>query len=165
MRKENKNGKKFNTECAICRKGFYVKPFFKKHGWGKYCSKKCQFQSQLKGKFIKCDVCGKQTWKMPKDIKHSKSGKFFCSKSHQTLWRNSFYSGPNHLFWTGGESVYRKILARTKTPLTCKHCGYNTDTRILVVHHKNNDRKNNKLSNLEWLCRNCHYLVHLKTRI
>jgi predicted HNH restriction endonuclease len=35
-----------------------------------------------------------------------------------------------------------------------------SDKRILAVHHKDNNRKNNKVENLVWLCHNCHILVH-----
>lgn len=148
-----------NVKCKICGKKFYAKPNWLKRGWGKYCSRKCQFKAQLKGKFVYCDICGKKIWREPKHLTHSKSGKFFCSKSHQTLWRNKFYSGPNHPFWTGGEDTYRRVLLEAKVPLKCSQCGY-SDKRVLVAHHKDENRKNNKLKNLEWFCRNCHYLIH-----
>jgi len=32
--------------------------------------------------------------------------------------------------------------------------------KVIIVHHIDKNRKNNKLSNLAWLCRNCHFLVH-----
>ncbi|MBI4281264.1 HNH endonuclease [Candidatus Uhrbacteria bacterium] len=34
------------------------------------------------------------------------------------------------------------------------------NNRVLLVHHIDENRKNNVLSNLVWLCRNCHFLVH-----
>jgi len=42
----------------------------------------------------------------------------------------------------------------------CEKCGYNK-TEILHVHHKDRDRKNNDLGNLELICPNCHYEEHL----
>ena len=47
--KKNK-GKTPNIKCELCGKEFYAKPYFLKHGWGKYCSKKCKDASQRKGK-------------------------------------------------------------------------------------------------------------------
>ena len=147
------------VSCKICGKRFYAKPSWLILGHGKYCSKKCQFLAQKKGKFVFCDICGKRIWRAPRCLKGSKSGKFFCSKSCQTLWRNKVYSGSNHPLWNGGEDTYRKILIKTKKPLICRRCKY-SDKRVLVAHHKDKNRKNNKIKNLEWLCRNCHYLIH-----
>src|SRR3989344_5210045 len=147
--------------CEICSKEFYAKPFFIKRGHAKYCSKKCQSKAQKRGKFINCDTCGKQAWKMPKHLKHSKSGKFFCTKSCQTLWRNRFYSGPRHPNWKdGGRTHYRNVIKKhSEIPRICANCK-NNDERVLVVHHKNRNRKNNNIENLMWLCSNCHLLVH-----
>lgn len=147
-------------KCKRCKKEFYAKPSQVKLGWGKYCSSKCQYEAQKKGKFIACDICGKETWKAPKQIEHSKSGKFFCSKSCQTLWRNKEFRGPRHGNWKGGARVhYKKILIENNVKLICKLCGCN-DERMLVVHHLDRNRKHNDIKNLVWLCHNCHHLVH-----
>lgn len=69
------------------------------------------------------------------------------------------FVGKNHPNWTGGEFAGRRILERSGRKLVCEHCG-NSDKRVLMVHHKDSSRKNNKLSNLIWLCHNCHHLVH-----
>jgi hypothetical protein len=44
----------------------------------------------------------------------------------------------------------------------CNRCSYNKEPRILGVHHKDRNRDNNNISNLEVLCPNCHSLEHLK---
>ena len=147
------------VKCKICQKEFYVKPNHLKLGWGKCCSRKCASLSRRRGKYIICDICGKESWKMPKDLKGSKSGKFFCGKSCQTRWRNSVYSGENHYLWQGGEHVYRDKLIKSGQKMICKKCGL-TDERVIVAHHINKNRKNTNLSNLVWLCRNCHWLAH-----
>ena len=47
----------------------------------------------------------------PLAIKKSKSGKYFCTKKCQTIWRNKIlYTGENHSNWKDGESAYRRIL-------------------------------------------------------
>jgi len=148
------------VKCKICQKKFYAKPNWLKRGWGKYCSPECQHKAQLRGKFVYCEICGKKIWRMPRQLIHSKSRKFFCNKSCQTLWRNRFYSGPNHPFWKGGHhQQYRKFLLNSNMAQRCKMCG-NNDRRLLVVHHKDEKRNNNKVQNLVWLCLNCHHLVH-----
>ena len=152
-----------NVSCKICSREFYAKPYWLRDGFGKYCSQQCKFEGQKKGKFIDCDICTKKTWKMPKQLKHSKSGKFFCSKSCQTLWRNKVYSGEKHPFWRGGIRIYRnkfiQALLQNGIVPVCSSCKYNNE-EVLIVHHKDRNRKNNKSENLELLCRNCHYLEH-----
>ena len=143
------------SSCKICRKKFYAKPNWLKRGWGKYCSGKCQFKAQLKGKFMYCNICRKKAWKTPLQLKRSKSEKFFCSKSCQTLWRNREFSGPRHPNWTGGEFAGRRILERANKKVVCTHCNA-ADKRVLMVHHKDGNRKNNRITNLIWLCQNCH---------
>jgi len=146
--------------CKICRKKFYAKPSWLKRGWGKFCSAKCQYKSYLKGKFVQCKICGKKVWRAPRKIKHSKSGEFFCSKSHQTLWRNSIFVGPRHHNWKGGESIeHKSLLIKNGVKPVCKLCGCN-DVRVLAVHHLDKNRKHNNVKNLTWLCHNCHHLVH-----
>lgn len=148
-----------NSKCLICGKDFYSKPSHKKLGWGKYCSRTCTNKSQLKGKYFKCSICGKSVYKSPKEQKHSVSGKFFCSKSCQTLWRNSYFIEERSVNWKNGEKSYRNILKRSKNKPICILCGINNEV-VLAAHHKDHNRLNNSLENLVWLCLNCHFLVH-----
>ena len=148
------------TDCLICRTEFYIKPSHQKKGWGKYCSSSCRAKAQLNGKYVFCYICNKQIYRSQKDLRSSNSGKFFCGKSCQTIWRNTIlFTGENSANWIHGRSVYRKILERTNKDKICALCKAN-DFRVLIVHHKDKNRKNNNIDNLVWLCHNCHYLVH-----
>lgn len=146
-------------ECSICKKKFYVKPSHQKRGWGKYCSINCRAQSQIKGSFVKCAICGKEIYRSPTKLGRSKSGKYFCTKVCQTLWRNSEFIGEKHGGWRNGESAYRDILKRSGKAMTCRLCE-TKDVRVLIGHHKDHNRKNNAIENLVWLCLNCHFIVH-----
>lgn len=148
-----------NAECGVCDKIFYAKSSHLKKGWGKYCSKKCQNKSQMTGVFVLCNVCSKEIWKMQKELRHSKSQNYFCSKSCQTRWRNTVYVGEKHHSWINGINTYRKLMKRHKISPICSHCQI-ADTRVLIVHHIDHNRINNTITNLMWLCRNCHYLIH-----
>ena len=147
------------VNCRWCNKKFYSKPNWIKLGWGKYCSVKCRALSQQRGKMVVCFTCKKESYKSPKALTGSKSRKWFCSKSCQTLWRNSIFIGEKHGNWKGGENSYRERLLHTKVEQICLFCKLN-DIRILAVHHLDRNRQNNKLENLVWLCLNCHYLAH-----
>jgi len=148
-------------QCLICGKDIYVKRYHVNKGWGKYCSKKCQFKGQEKGKWLECDYCGKKIYRTPKDFKRSKSKKFFCSVGCHCSWENeNRRCGENAPNWISGQTVYRRLLKRYGKAEKCSRCG-NSDKRVLVVHHRDSNRKNNQAENLEWLCRNCHCIVHL----
>jgi hypothetical protein len=146
--------------CKVCKREFYVKPSHVLRGWGKYCSKKCQSSSQFTGAWLACHRCGMKVYRTPRDVSRSKSRRFFCTKSCQTIWRNSvLYTGKNHANWRGGESTYRDVLHRAKVDKRCQLCK-TEDERVLIVHHIDKNRKNNTLKNLIWLCANCHMLIH-----
>ncbi len=148
-----------NVVCVVCSKPFYAKQNALLKGLGKYCSTECFHLSQKNGRVFSCHSCSRSVYRTQKDQRKSHSKKFFCSKTCQTKWRNIKYSGSNHSNWTGGESVYRDILRRSGQDVLCRKC-CSTDTRILAVHHKDKNRKNNEVPNLVWLCHNCHFLVH-----
>ena len=148
------------VNCKLCSTEFYAKPSWIKNGYGKYCSVPCRHKSQKNGSIFSCHTCSKNVYRSLKNQRSSKSGKYFCSKSCQTLWRNSeVHIGANHPNWTTGQSSYRSRLRRSERVQECKRC-LNDDDRILSVHHKDRNRDNNVLSNLIFLCHNCHYLVH-----
>lgn len=147
-------------KCKICRKTFFIKEFHAKKGWGKFCSIKCRTKGQIKGKWLKCDCCGKPVWRTPKDFKRSKRNKFFCSVGCHCSWENrNVRFGVNAPNWIAGETVYRDLMRRFKVPYKCARCGI-SDKRVLVVHHKDENRKNNSIDNLDRLCCNCHAILH-----
>jgi len=147
-------------KCKICGKIFFIKEFHAKKGWGKYCSIKCCTKGQFTGKWVNCDYCGKKIYRTQRDLNRSKSRKFFCSVGCHCSWENeNVRCGINAPNWISGENVYRSLLKRAGFKEKCNRCGI-IDKRVLTVHHKDGNRKNNKIGNLEWLCRNCHCIVH-----
>ncbi len=145
--------------CEICSRYFVRKRsqvlLAKKH----YCSVKCQILGRKKGKIIECFVCGKKVYKKNKDINNSKNKKFFCGVNCSNKWLGGKNRGQNHSNWINGKFSYKNILKRADTAIICILCG-EKDPRILSVHHIDKNRENNSLSNLTWLCHNCHFLVH-----
>jgi hypothetical protein len=145
--------------CLICTTNFYVKPSHLLKGWGKYCSIECRTQAQFNGKDLTCHICNNKIYRSKNQLSHSKSNLFFCSKSCKAKWRNSFFREERHPNWLDGNNAYRDILLRTGKKQICNSCKLE-DTRVLIVHHIDHNRKNNKQSNLIWVCMNCHYLIH-----
>lgn len=147
------------VSCTRCGKEFYTKPSHIAIGHGKYCSAKCSHESSRTGSWFKCEGCGKDIYRTPKYINASKSKKYFCNKSCQTIWRNKEFSGSRHANWRHGMGSYRNILKREGRDAVCELCGMK-DERVIEVHHKDKNRMNNSVTNLAWLCRNCHYIAH-----
>lgn len=145
--------------CKTCGNLFYAKPGHVRRGWGIYCSRKCHYADTLEKIEKHCGTCAKKVFVPRSKVSCSKSGKFFCDKSCQTIWRNQYYSGDKHLLWKDGLNSYQSILDRHKVPRRCLLCGI-TDIRVLVTHHVDENHRNNVLSNLARLCHNCHHLVH-----
>jgi hypothetical protein len=152
------------VDCQICNKIFNLKPSHLKLGWGKYCSIVCRTKSQFNGDNVNCHICGKSIYRQNSKLLRSKSKKYFCNKSCQTKWRNTFFSKEKHPNWTSGISVYREILKNKGINLECILCN-TKDVRILVAHHIDHNRNNNLNSNLSWVCYNCHHLIHTDEKV
>lgn len=147
------------VNCKLCAKEFYAKPSWIKKGHGVYCSATCHHKDARTGKIVCCAICKKKVYKSQKALNGSKSGKFFCSKSCQTIWRNSEYIQERHPNWKDGRYSYRGVIKRNNIKPLCTLCN-TTDKRVLAVHHVDENRTNNTIENLAWLCHNCHHLVH-----
>ena len=106
---------------------------------------------------LQCAYCGKTIERVPSEIKASKTGFFYCSHECGNLHKNQLRDENGE--WSG-TSNYRR-LAFDNYPHNCAVCGYNEDTRILEVHHIDEDRSNNRLSNLVILCPICHRKITL----
>jgi hypothetical protein len=145
--------------CDFCGKKFKRKKSQLKLSIKHFCSAYCSDQGRRKGKITKCFVCKKLIYKPLKDLKNSKSKKYFCSKVCSNKWIGEQQRAENHPNWKGGEYSYKNLLKRTGSKKACVSCGKD-DIRILCVHHIDENRKNNGVKNLMWLCRNCHFLVH-----
>jgi len=61
----------------------------------------------------------------------------------------------------GGILNYRKT-AFQNYERKCEICDYKEYPEILIVHHVDEDRKNNNYENLQILCPNCHSKIHKK---
>lgn len=148
------------VKCQKCSSEFYTRPRDLRQGYGKFCSQKCQFESQRNGKLVGCSSCSKMLYRTPRHFKHSKSGHFFCNKVCLAVWKNqNVLSGEQHSRWKHGEHAYRNILKKSDIKRVCVNCGID-NFEVLLVHHLDRNRKNNNISNLRWLCHNCHFLEH-----
>lgn len=153
-----------NRVCKHCKTIFSAPLKYINQGGGKFCSHKCSSRykaTKQKANNVICAFCNKSFHRKPSKL-NSKSGLYFCCRNHkhkaQTISAGFTKLHPPH--YGNLKSDYRK-LAFQKYPAKCNRCGYNKRNDTLIVHHIDHNRQNNKVSNLEILCRNCHYGHHL----
>lgn len=153
------------VNCSNCNKKIIVedkrfKSYNKLEGKNKhkyFCSPECQNDFKRTGKKIKCSECGKFIYKRVSDIKRSKSGKLFCTKSCSTIyWNKHLKTGPNNPNYKG--LSYRKHALRILGS-KCAFCNYN-NKQVIQVHHKDHNRSNNKIDNLLIVCPTHHWEIH-----
>jgi 5-methylcytosine-specific restriction endonuclease McrA len=145
--------------CDFCGKKFTRKKSQLRLVAKHYCSVQCRYEARKSGRIIVCMTCGKKAYKQPAELADPKGGKSFCCRQCANIWLGSQRLGIRHSNWKGGQFVYRNIMKRSSIDRSCNLCS-EKDFRVLVVHHIDENRKNNRLDNLAWLCRNCHFSVH-----
>ena len=76
-----------------------------------------------------------------------------CSKSCSALYQ------PRRGNLKQGKYIDYRKLAFKHLPHKCNKCG-EVEQDFLVVHHKDKNRYNHSIENLEILCANCHLRIH-----
>lgn len=155
-------GKTIEVICAYCglrieKKEKNVNPRLKIDPEAKfYCNRSCAGHGPKLT--FKCGTCGEEIKRTPSQLSKSKSGIFYCNKSCAAKSNNPIGKllGKKHPNYVDGYSSYREANLKNR----CEECGEDR-AYLLVVHHKNGDRRSNNPENLETLCRNCHACRHL----
>ncbi len=146
--------------CSVCSKLFeksvkHVNQSIK-YGWKEYCSIACQMAGKRNGKECICEKCSKTFYRPMSYIKKH----VYCSRicANSTNNPKHVLRGKDHPNYIDGLAskitTYRKLAldnARLTETLKCSVCGYDIEL-ILEVHHKDKDRSNCVLSNLDVLC-------------
>lgn len=161
--------------CLNCGNTFYTLQNYINRGHGKYCSRTCSscHTNKLKPKIIhenncSCFVCGKQFYRSESRMKVSRSGLSFCGRICKEL-AQKIHGGlnvkaiqPSH-YGSARVPEYRAI-AFSAHEHKCNRCSYSKVSEVLEVHHKNRNRSDNSLENLEILCPTCHEEEHYMTK-
>jgi hypothetical protein len=141
--------------CEFCGRSFsrYTKPCIKKKNKRIYCSRKCFSNAQRKDVFTVCAYCGKEIVIKPSRIKEFNFCNRKCKEAAQSLKSGEKFLGmiPSH-YSTGTNSIntYREN-ALGFYGEKCRICGYAVSS-CLEVHHKDCNRNNNRIENLDVLC-------------
>lgn len=151
--------------CETCQQPFQSEHRYQKRGHGRFCSISCSSKRKHnKEANVTCAYCDKAFYKNESKKQKSKSGLFFCCREHKDAAQR--IGGikkimPPH--YGTGIPDYRKI-AFEHHQAYCNRCNYSKYESVLQVHHKDRDRTNNKLENLEVLCPTCHTEEHYLTQ-
>jgi len=150
---------KSETICDCCGKVFMRENKHlrqnRRHGNKNYCSQLCVTTGLYHGhkteKEVTCSYCGKIYLKYIYKIKQNKTGKHFCCSACRGLYLSKQH---DDRFIVRYRKKALKIL-----PNHCSVCGYSV-IDILEVHHKDGDRDNSGLDNLDILCPTHHKEYH-----
>lgn len=155
-------------KCNECQALFNAKSSEIQRGNAKYCSRVCGYIGSRRTRLaqikkipnVECAFCHQLFYKAPSKCR-SKSGLFFCCRAHKDLAQR-LEAGlkeiqPPH-YGTSLRSYREKALLAYGA--ACSRCRFNQHSHILDVHHRDHNRENNALENLEVLCPNCHALEH-----
>jgi hypothetical protein len=139
-----------NIFCLVCKKPIYRRPVEIRRNNGRvFCSAACYGISLRKER--PCAVCG--------TLIMAKFNRKTCSRSCANKHRTGIkYKMNRPRDKVSNYRALKKRLLNTRGHL-CERCGY-SKIEILQVHHKDQNRTNNDLINLELICPNCHALEH-----
>jgi len=132
-----------------------------------YCGLPCTRMASRRRREVLCAFCGKAFQRRLSQLEHAKSsGIQFCSRRckdrAQGLDGGAAFSAMRPPHYSGDGVTYRRRALRHYGS-ACRICRYSNE-RVLIVHHKDGDRNNNKLDNLEVLCPTHHAEYHCGLR-
>ena len=154
--------------CLNCSKLFNAEDRYVKRGHGKFCCFLCsvEYRSKLPKKChlanANCAWCGVEFFRQESHKSKSKSRLFFCCREHKDLAQRIggiIEIMPSHYGVGNGIHSYRES-AISKLGMRCDMCGWDKHIAGIVVHHKDRNRSNNALYNLQVLCACCHAIEH-----
>lgn len=139
-----------NTVCVVCKKSIYKRPVEVARNKGRvFCGMSCYGISCRKES--PCLICGK--------LILASFNKKTCSRACANMYRTGIQYKINRPKDKVVSERALKMRLLQQRGTVCEKCDYNK-YEILHVHHKDRNRKNNELSNLELICPNCHFEEH-----
>jgi hypothetical protein len=155
-------------KCKECFEKFQAKIKELNRGNAKFCSRSCAVsynnKQRCSKKLVECSYCGEE-FKCKKSRLENKSGTLYCCREHkdkaQRIDSHVEQLSPSH--YDEGKATYRQRALREQSGKPkCNRCKKELPKPILQIHHKDRNRDNNNLNNLEVLCPNCHVMEHYK---
>lgn len=142
--------RKPNTNCFVCGKPTYKRPHEIQRNKGRvFCSVVCYGISCRKER--PCVICGK----LILSGSHRKTCSRSCANKHRVGIQYKINRPRDKII---SQRALKIRLLKNRGRI-CERCDYDK-YEILQVHHKDRDRNNNNIDNLELICPNCHFEEH-----
>jgi hypothetical protein len=147
--------------CEYCNREFLAK--VGPNDNNVVCSNFCCNKRKLNRVFLNCSWCKNEIEKPESKLKNSKKGFHFCNReckeeAQKVSGLKEFYSD----IYKDGSRAYAER-AFNHYGYKCVDCNISSKT-FLQVHHKDSDRNNGNVDNLEVVCTHHHMLRHLRYR-
>lgn len=156
-----------SKNCLNCDQEFNAPAREVKRGNGKFCCLKCacEYNGKKRPKpqpNTECAWCHIPLYRNTYQLSLSKSGLHFCCDDHKNKAQSIDGLKAMHLpnYGTGKNTYRDKVFKLAGKPKRCERCGYDKHEAGIVVHHKDRNRDNNDIGNLEVLCAICHNIEH-----
>lgn len=146
--------KAYSRVCQTCQKTYLGTDYSNL----KYCSMECYRNVPKNLVEVCCSTCGESIKRKPSSLRNSKSGLYFCNRTCKAVaLENRSFPGiiPDH-YGSGASFATYRARALKRYGKVCVVCGFDQDARMLDVDHKDSNRLNNKIENLQVLCVWCH---------
>jgi hypothetical protein len=139
------------TTCIECGTEFYIRNCYKSRGQGKFCSVSCSVRYRDKHN---------NPAKKPEARAKISKNHADVSGTNNPMFGMTGNKAPGYIDGRNGihGDIWRKIALIYKEQ-RCEICGAIVTGYKLHIHHKDKDRKNNKLENLQVVCARCHNLI------
>lgn len=141
--------------CLSCAKQFFA-PL---KANAKYCSRECMGLHRRTRVKVSCFRCFEKFERQLNKVREINYCSRKCKEEDQQI------GGPLALPHYGdGVSEYRNRALR-QYGKKCNSCNFDEEERMLDVHHKDSNRANGNIDNLEVLCVWCHALITRKVNV
>lgn len=156
MKNINKRPKLRHFQCVVCGSDFsrHLSPADIKSGRGKVCCHWCKhFLNGLvkeTGEYRKCVRCGEKFWAKPSEDRRGVVRKYCSRKCYLPTKRGKAISVDGY-YVISGKKVHRIIMEE------------HLERKLLsteIVHHRNENKLDNRLENLQLVTRSEHNRIH-----
>lgn len=147
-------------KCPNCNTEFISTKKSERGGWKKFCSKKCIYENQKRGKICTCKFCERNFYVAKCHLERIGRGKqgTFCSIECKSKWQSKNLNLENNPNWSGGKFTRKDGYVAIRLEggeyelehrvVMAKHIGRTLEMGE-HIHHRNGIKHDNRIENLE----------------